>query len=105
MQAHFLSLYLARIAGDKTGLSERAAKRFIVAHQGPGNAVTNGTGLSGTAAAGYANRDIDLVLKFSGLQRLPDHHTRGLSTEVGIQASLVHGDVTGTASEINTGHR
>ncbi len=105
MQAHFLSLYLARIAGDKTGLSKRSAKRFIIAHQSPGNTVTDGAGLTGTAATGYTNRDINLVLKLSGLQRLPDHHTRGFSAKVGIQASLVHGDVTGTASEINTGHR
>src|SRR4051812_30404714 len=40
-----LTLYLAGIAGDESGVAEGLTQGFIVFHQGAGNAVTDGAGL------------------------------------------------------------
>ena len=105
VQPDFLALHFSGIAGHKASLSQRASKRLIVAHQGPGNAMPNGAGLTGTATAGDADRYVDLILKFCRLKRLAHYHPSGFPAEVGIQASLIHGDVPSAARKIDASNR
>src|SRR6202790_5102638 len=51
VQADFLALDLARIAGHEAGLGKRRLQLSVVIHQRAGDAVPNRAGLTGFAAA------------------------------------------------------
>ena len=57
----FLTFLDAGITGHHTGGLQRGTQGFIIDHQRTGDTVTDGTGLTGLAAAVNSNGDVDLV--------------------------------------------
>ena len=94
MQADFLALDLARVAGHETGLSQRLAQGFVIGNQGAGNAVANSAGLPRDAAAADRDPQIKTVGQFRRLQRLAHDHLPGFTAKVLLEGFIVDRNLT-----------
>src|SRR5580658_4819818 len=79
--ADLLTLDLARVARHESRLTQRLAQRLVVLHERAGNAVTNGAGLAGDAAAADVHTKIKLRGHLNHFQRLAHDHATGFATE------------------------
>ena len=61
LAAAILACAAAAAASTRTGAAQRATERFVVFHQGTGNAVANCTRLTSITTAFYKNLDVELV--------------------------------------------
>ena len=79
----------------------------IQGDQSAGNAVTDSAGLTGNAAAGDGDNDVDLAQQVGGDQGLTDDQLQGLQTEVVVDVAAVDDDGAGAvlvnANAGNTG--
>jgi len=92
MQANFLALYLACVAGNITRFAQWLTQFTIVFHQGAGQAQADCASLSGDAAAFNGYLDVPLVGHFDLLQGLTYHHARGFATEELVQRTVIDDD-------------
>ena len=88
-----------RIAGQETGLLQDGTVVLAGQQQGAGDAVTQGAGLAGHAAAGDGGHNVHLAGVAGGVQGLTDHHLQGVQTEILIDAPAVDGDGAGAVGE------
>ena len=72
LEAVFLAFLHTGIAGQETGLLQDGAVILAGQQQGPSNAVAQGAGLAGHAAAGNGGYDVHLTGVAGGLQGLGD---------------------------------
>src|SRR5882672_2945608 len=79
--ADLLAFDLARVTRDETGLAQRSAQRLVVLDERARDAVANGTGLSGDAAAGDDDGNVELVAELRHVERLAHDHAPGLAAE------------------------
>ena len=96
LQTVFLTLLHTRIAGQEAGLLQDGAVLGVHQQQGAADAVTQGAGLTGNAAAFHGSNDIHLAQGIGGGQGLTDDHLQGLQTEVLVDIAAVDGDIAGT---------
>ena len=97
------ALFLASIAGQETCGLENGAEFRVDLAEGAGDAVAQGFGLTGHAAAGAASLDVVLVDHLDQLERLLHDHLQGLAREVILEGTTVNGNLPGTGVEAGTG--
>jgi len=71
-QTHFLALDRACVAGQEARPAQRAAKALVMLHERTGDAVADGTGLAGVAAADDGDADVYPTGHIGYFQRLPE---------------------------------
>src|SRR5437763_14702520 len=71
VQADLLAFDLARVARHETGTAEIGLQGHVVVDQRPGDAVTDGAGLAGLAAAVHVHLDVERGVVRGQPQRLP----------------------------------
>src|SRR5690606_37297545 len=89
VQADFLPLDFAGIAGHIPGATQRRTQRFIIFDQRTGDTVTDGTGLTGGATTFNRDQDVETLSHFHQCQRLTHHHAGGFAAEVLVQRTTV----------------
>src|SRR5207302_2786407 len=87
--AVLLALLLAGIAGQEPGRLEAVAQLAVVLEQGAGDAVADGAGLPGAAAAFDGGDDVELLRRLGEQQRLLDDHLQDFVREVVVQRAAV----------------
>src|SRR3990167_180521 len=102
-QTHFLPLDFAGITGYESGLAQSGAQGFIVIHESAGDAVTDRSSLTTSAATSNSDVDVELVQRLHQLQRLTQHNAGGFTTEVGVQRATVDGDSACTRLQEHAG--
>ena len=96
LQTVLLTLLHTRIAGQEAGLLQDGAVLGVHQQQGAADAVTQGAGLAGNAAAFHGSNNVHLAQGIGGGQRLTDDHLQGLQTEVLVDVAAIDGDIAGT---------
>ena len=86
-----------RIAGQETGLLQGGAILLVDAQQGAGDAVTQGAGLAGDAAAGDGGHHVELADGVGQHQGLTGDQLQGLQAEIIVDVTAVDGDGAGAA--------
>ena len=101
--AGLLAFLHARIAGEETGLLEDGAEVLVGLDEGAGDAVAQGAGLAGGAAA-FADRD-DVVLAdaFDGLEGRFDDQAQVGGGEIIFELAVVDDDLAGALGEADAG--
>ena len=94
-----LALFHARVAGQQTGGFQDGAVALVDEEQGAGDAVADGAGLAGHAAAGDGGFDVDLAEGVGSDQGLTDDELQGIETEVLLDVTAVDRDGAGPAGE------
>src|SRR6266705_4872184 len=94
MQADFLSLDLARIAGNQTGLAQKRLERRVVLDQCTRQAVAHGPGLSELSSSRYVHHDVELGQLVGQHQGLTHDHLPGFTREVFVRRTVVHDEIT-----------
>ena len=97
LQAVFLSFLHSRVTGQEASGFQRGTEFGVDAQQSAGNAMTDGAGLAGHAAALDGADDIDLADQIGRSQRLTDDHLQGIQAEIIIDITAVDGDGAGAA--------
>src|SRR6185369_6121888 len=87
--AVLLALLDARIAGQEAGRLEPRLQTGIEHHECPRQAVTDGAGLTGLAAAVDIHQHVELVVHLEELQRLTGDPLQGVEVEVGGDVAAV----------------
>ena len=105
LEAVLLALLHARIAGQIAGLLDDRLVVLVRLHEGAGDAMTDGAGLAGEAAALAVDDDVELAGGFGQVQGLTDDHLQGLIAEVLVQGALVDDDVTLAGDQTNASDR
>src|SRR5690554_5938746 len=75
-QTDLLTLNCTRIAGDKTGFTQRRTQLLIIGHQSTGQTMTNRACLTKAAATTDSHFHIKRIAQLQQLQRLPHNHAR-----------------------------
>jgi hypothetical protein len=91
----FLTLFHARIAGNESRLLEGSAIGGIYFEKSLGDAMLDGSGLTGIAATLDRDEDVEFVDIFGELKRLTDNHLGSLTAEIGIDRLGVYRDNPG----------
>ncbi len=84
----FLPFLHPRVAGEEARFLEGGAEGLVILEQSSGNAVADGAGLAGHAAAGNAADNVELAGGLSQLKGLTDDELKGLETEILIYISV-----------------
>ena len=92
------------IASNEACLRQGWFQGCVEVDQGAGNAVTDGAGLTGFAATGYVNFDVERFGIFSQNQRLTYNHAAGFTCEEFVNGTAVYDDLAGTFSQEYTSH-
>ena len=93
MQTVFLTLFHSRIARHEACRFERGTEFGIRYDESSGDAVTDGTRLSGRSAASYVDGYVVLVESRGEIEGLTYDELERLESEVIVDASLVDDDV------------
>src|SRR5699024_2973800 len=104
LEAVLLALLHARIAGQVAGLLQDGAVLLVLLQHGAADAVADGAGLAGNAAAGHADHHVELILDAQQDQRSADDQLQGLQAEVVVQITVVDGDLAGAGVHANAGN-
>ena len=105
LQAVLLALLHAGIAGQEPGLLQQGAVLGVHQQQSAADAVAQGAGLAGHAAALDGGNDVHLAQGIGGVQGLTDDHLQGLQAEVLVDIAAVDGDAAGAVGEqVHAGH-
>ena len=99
LEAVLLALLHSGVAGQEPGFLEGGAVGGIHLQQGAGDAVTDGAGLAGDAAAGDGGLDVHLALHAGGDQGLTDDELQGLKAEIIVDVAAIDGDGAGAVGE------
>jgi len=100
------TLFHSRVAGQQTGGLESGAVVLVHDEQRAGDAVADGAGLAGNAAAGNGGLDVDLADGAGGDQGLADDELQGLETEVIVDVTAVdRDDAAAVGNEVDAGDR
>ena len=75
-----------------TGGLQRSAVLGVQGDQSAGNAVADGAGLTGYAAAGDGDNDVNLAQQIGGDQGLTDDQLQGVQTEILVDVTAVDDD-------------
>src|SRR6266550_1132399 len=94
MQADFLSLNLARIAGHQTRLAQKRLERGVVLDQGTRQAVAHGPRLSELPSSRNVHHDVELAHLVGQYKRLTHNHLPGFTREVFVRRAIVHDEIT-----------
>ena len=106
VEAVLLALLHTRVASQEPGRLQSGTELLVHQQQGPGNAVADGAGLTGDAAAGDSGDDVHLAHRGGGDQGLTDDELQGLQTEILLNVPAVDGDGAGAVGEeVHAGHR
>src|SRR5690606_15321835 len=97
-QTDLLTLHFTGVASYEAGFTQSRTQVFVILHQGTGQTMANGTGLTEAATTTHSHFNVELVNQINVFQRLANHHARYLTTKVLVQRAIVHGDHTGTSS-------
>ena len=104
LQAVLLSFLHSGVTGQETSGLQRSAVLGVQIQQGAGDAVTDSAGLTGNAAAGDGDNNINLAGHIGGNQRLIDDQLQGVQTEVVVDLAAVDDDGAGAVLiNANTG--
>ena len=103
LEAVLLPLLHSGVAGEEPGLLEDGAHLVAVLEESPGNAVADGAGLAGNAAAGDGADDVEPAQGVGEIQGLADQKLQGLQAEVIIDVPVVNGDLAGAGVKTDTG--
>ena len=104
-EAVLLPLLHTRVAGEEAGGLQSRAVLGVDLQQGPGDAVPDGAGLTGDAAAGDGGGDVHLAQQVGGDQGLTDDELQGIQTKVVVDVTAVDGDGAGAVGEeMHPGH-
>ena len=105
LQTVFLALLHSGVAGQQASGLQDGAVLLVDQEQSAGNAVADGAGLAGDAAAGDGGDDVHLAQLLGGDQGLADQQLQGLQTEVIVDVTAVDGDGAGAVLEqMDAGH-
>ncbi len=96
----FLPLFHSRIPGQVAGFFENGPIVFIYLQQGSGDAVTDGTGLTGVSAAFDIDEDIVLSISACRYQRLPYDYFQSFKSEIIINISFINGNLARSGDQI-----
>jgi hypothetical protein len=100
-----LTLFHSRVTGQETGGLECGTIALIEDDEGTGDAVADGAGLAGHAAALDGGFDVNLAHGVGGDQGLTNDELQGLETEVIVDLTAVDGDdAAAVGDEVNAGH-
>ena len=100
-----LSFLHSGVAGHEAGGLQRSAVLRVQGDQSAGNAVADSTGLTGYAAAGDGDDNVNLAQQIGGDQRLTDDQLQGVQTEILVDVTAVDDDGTGAVLvNANTGN-
>ena len=94
-----LSFLHSGVAGHEAGGLQRSAVLRVQGDQSAGNAVADGAGLTGNAAAGDSSLDVDLADGAGGDEGLTDDELEGIETEVIVDITAVDGDSAGAVGD------
>src|SRR5580765_2951722 len=103
--AVLLALLHPRVAGQEAFLLELLAELQVVLGQRAGDAVADGAGLAGRAAAGDRDLDVEPLGRLRGEERLLDDHLQDVVGEVIVEGALVDRDRAGAGNEPDASHR
>src|SRR5438874_2181019 len=81
VQAHLLSLHLARVARHQPGRAQRSLEPCIILDQRTRDAMAHRAGLAALAAAIDVHHDVEARRALGELERLAHHHAAGLAAE------------------------
>ena len=96
LQTVLLAFLHSRIAGQEARfLQLRTQLLAVILQQGASDAVTDGTGLAGDAAALDGADHVHLAEQVGGDQRLTDDQLQGVETEVVVDLAAVDNNGTG----------
>src|SRR5262249_27556816 len=95
----------ARVARQVAGLLQGAAVGGVDLDEGARHAVADRVRLARQTAAADLHEHVEGPRGLGQLQRLPEHHARGLAAEVILQHAIVDRDLAGTGLQPDTGHR
>ena len=100
-----LALFHSRVTGQETGGLECGTIALIENDEGTGDAVADGAGLTGHAAALDSGIDVNFSHGVGGDQGLTNDELQGLETEVIVDLTAVDGDnAAAVGDEVNAGH-
>ena len=102
-QTHLLTFDFAGVARDEAGVRENGLEARIVVDERTGDAVTDGAGLAGLAAAGNVHHDVERFDVFRELQGLHDDHAAGFTLEVLVERAAVDHDLARAALDEDAG--
>ena len=104
LAAIFFAFFDARVARQSADFAQAAAQFLVGKHESFGNAVFNGSGLAGIAAAGRGRFDVEL--DFGGdAQNAANQLLRGDAREVFFDCFAVDGDGAATGRNPHAGNR
>ena len=101
LEAVLLSFLHSGVAGQKTGGFQRRTELRVQRQQRAGNAMTDGAGLAGNAAACYGADDIHFPHGVGGNQGLTNKQLQGIQTKIIVDFPAVDDNGAG-AVFINT---
>ena len=99
MEAGLLALDLTVVAREEAGALERRAQALVGLAEGAGDAVADGAGLGGDAAAVHVGLDVELAGGARGLERHERDGLEDLAAEVGVDLAAVDDDLADTGRE------
>ena len=87
------------VTGKEAGLLKGRTVLLVDAQKGSGDAMTDGAGLAGNAAAEDGNYNVEAAGGSGELQGLTDDELKGIETEIIVDVTVVDGDLTGSVGE------
>ena len=104
LQTVLLTLLHTRIAGQETSGLQGGAVLLVDLQQSAGDAVADGAGLAGHAAAGDGSNDVNLAHQLGGDQGLTNDQLQGIQTEVNVDGAAGDGDgASAILKQVDTG--
>ena len=98
-EAVFFAFFHSGVAGEEAGGFEGGAVILADEEQGAGDAVADGAGLTGDAAAGDGSYDVDFIELTGRDQGLANDEFKGIEAEVVVDIAAIDRDGAGTVLE------
>src|SRR6266704_6829370 len=93
VQADLLSLDLASIAGDQSGLAQKRLERGIELYERASQTVALGSRLPEFPPARYVDHDVELAQLVGQYERLTHDHLPRLAREIFVRRTVVHDEI------------
>src|SRR6266542_2079222 len=93
VQADLLSLDLASVAGDQSGLAQKRLERGIELYERASQTVAHGSRLPEFPPARYVDHDVELAQLVGQYERLTHDHLPRLAREILVRRTVVHDEI------------
>ena len=105
LEAVLLTFLHARVAGQEAGLLQGRAQLGVVLQQRAGQAVADGAGLAGAAAADNVDNNVELAFGAGEHQRAAGEQLQGVEADVIVDITAVDGELAGAVVHAHAGDR